>query len=206
MKESINKLKVAAYSNFSDCIDLACKEYDISDSTRDIIKQIWKMRQEPANTTLFQRGSVFDEIWFVSQGAIRSTRLVNGVEQIYSLSVKGQYIGDYRSYLTQQKSLLSFETITDTIFFSANKKDLENIYSTHLEANEFDRHLAEYALSFINQRIIGLQTMTLKERYESLIHSFPEVKKKTYQKDIAAYLGAKPQSLSRMKANLPKKS
>lgn len=205
MEKSKLKNEEEAYDIFSINFDRICQEYRISEPVASEIKQLWKLKVVSPHTVLFERGNCFDEIWFVADGAIRSSRIVDGKEWIYSLSVKEHYIGDYRSFLTGKESILSFESITNTILYTVTKEQLESIYAKYPEANEYGRFLAEYATGFINKRILGMQTMTLKERYQALLESFPEVAEKVHQQDIAAYLGAKPQSLSRMKSQLFKK-
>ncbi|PZP50814.1 MAG: hypothetical protein DI598_04720 [Pseudopedobacter saltans] len=204
MEKTKLKIEEEASQVFSECFEKTCAEYLIPIGIAREIKAAWKMKYVPAHTLLFERGQYFTEIWFVAYGAIRSSRIVDDKEWIYSLSVQKQYIGDYKSYLTGKPSILSFETMADSVIYVIEKNDLEKIYDQYPEANEFGRFLAEYATSFINQRILGMQTMSLKERYKRLLETFPEVAQKMHQQDIAAYLGAKPQSLSRMKSQLLK--
>lgn len=184
---------------FGIAFDSVCRQYGIVPAIATKIAMLWKAKIVRAKTRLFERGQHFNQIWFVAKGAVKGMRLVGEEEWAYTLTVSNQYITDFKSYTTGQSSALTFESITDTIYYYIEKEDLDTLYLKVPQSNEYGRFLAEYCTQFVNQRIWDLQSKTLKERYQALKERSPEVIELVAQQDIAAYIGAKPQSLSRLK-------
>ena len=58
----------------------------------------------------------------------------------------------------------------------------------------------EQAYLKIVQQSLDLQTLTAKERYESLLRKYPEIFQKVPLYHIANYLGIAPKSLSRIRS------
>lgn len=188
---------------FLNAFDRVCRQYHIPREPAEKIRSLWKIKIVPARTILFDRGAHFSQIWFVVSGAIKGCRLEKTQEWPYTLTVPNQYVTDFKSYISGQPSILTFESVTDVVYYYINKEDLDALYVTEPLANEYGRFLAEYCTNFIMSRIWDLQSKTLKERYEALKERFPDVVKLVSQQDIAAYIGAKPQSLSRLKKQYP---
>jgi|GEM_PF-2560145 len=184
---------------FSESFDSTCAQYKIPVDTALKIKSLWKRTFVPAKTILFESGNVFDEVWFVADGAVKSSRLIGDAEWTYTLTVRNQYIVDFKSYVTCEPSILTFQTILDMVFFRISRKDLDVLCAEDPHANDYGSFLAEYSTAFVMQRILDLQCMTLKERYQALEARYPDVTKLIPQQDIASYIGAQPESLSRVK-------
>ena len=64
------------------------------------------------------------------------------------------------------------------------------------------RILMEQAYLKIVQQSIGLQVLSAKERYESLLQKFPEIFQRVQLYHIANYLGIAPKSLCRIRKEL----
>lgn len=190
--------KEAAFQVFKDSINEVCDQYDIPAQWRDRIISLGQPRQYAAKQVIFERGKHFDEIWFIVEGGLKSSRLVHGKEWVYTLTASGQYVYDFNSYLTEKPSALIFEAVLDSVVYSFKKKDLEQLYIEDPITNEFGRFVAEYAADIVLHRVIAMQSLSLKERYDLMIKTFPDVVKHMQQQDIAEYIGATPQSLSRI--------
>jgi hypothetical protein len=62
--------------------------------------------------------------------------------------------------------------------------------------------LIEQAYLKMAQQSMNLQTLTATDRYENLLHKYPEIFQKVPLYHIANYLGIAPKSLSRIRSGI----
>ncbi len=187
---------------FRQHLEKIARTFSIKHEVLKLFMSRWTRHEYPAKTTLFEAGNHFEEIWFIVDGALRGVRNVGGVDWTYILAVDGHFIGDYSSFLMGDGSKLSFQAVTDLVFYSIKKEDLEDLYRIEPLINDIGCGLATYACTMVSQRIFGLQTKDLKNRYEYLLKWNPTLVQKIPQQDIASFLGVTPQSLSRLKSRM----
>lgn len=184
MKEVLNK-----YGNFTE-------------TEANAFSNIGNFKNLKAKELLFESGKVFDKLFFVKEGIIRAFRLIDGEDYTYFFFSNNDFAVDYQSFLTDTQSPLYFETLTSTSLIEFNKEDIYLLYDKYPKFERLGRIMAENAYLSAADRLKQHQTDDLKTRYQKLIAKNPILFQTVSQHYIASYLGVKPQSLSRIRAEI----
>ncbi len=148
---------------------------------------------------LIEPGRVIKKLFFLEKGALRAFRYVDGLDYTHFFFSDNWFVTDFKSYLTDLESELFIETITDSVYYEINKSELDTLIEEFPVLEKLMRIIAERAYLFAVDRLEGLQTKPLKQRYDELLEQNPELFLSFQQKHIASYLGVTEQSLSRIK-------
>lgn len=149
---------------------------------------------------LMRNGEVCKHIYFISQGCLRSYSIDDkGNEQIFQLAFEDHWITDLYSFFTESPSNLSIEAIEDTQLLMISFEKLENLYLNVPPLERFFRKLFQNAYIHTLDRLNRTLTETAEKRYNELIAKHPDLLQRVPLIHIAAYLGIKPESLSRIR-------
>ena len=111
---------------------------------------------------------------------------------------ENNFFGDYMSLLTEEPSPLQTMTLEKSKMLRITKSNFDKLTLQPIGAI-IKRIAAEVSFIDKQQQQIDLLTKTAQQRYQTLIDKFPEIIRRTQQKQIASYLGITPQSLSRIR-------
>jgi len=130
---------------------------------------------------------------------LRGYKNIDSKDYTHHFYFPNWFATDFESFLTEEPSQICIQTLTETVYYEFNKNDLLNLYKDHHQLEELGRIIAEKAYLTTVEKLSDMQTLDLKQRYESLIKKNPKLFQKVPQKHIASYLGVSEQSLSRIK-------
>jgi CRP-like cAMP-binding protein len=156
----------------------------------------------PPKTIFFNGDRSFDKLYYISKGCIRCFRVINGEDYTYFFFFDQEFAVDYESFLTENDSSLSFETLEETEVIILDRSDIYRLYGEYPKFEKLGRLMAERAYLSAASRLKQHQTDDLKTRYLNLLNKNPRLIQAVPQHYIASYLGVKPQSLSRIKAEI----
>lgn len=148
---------------------------------------------------VFQEGEVNNTAKFVLAGLLRLYSIdKNGYEHIIQFAPAGWWIGDLRSYQTQQPGTLFIEAMEDSEMIEIQRTALELLYQEVPKFERFFRILAENALAAYQQRLAANLSLPAKERFGCFVEQYPSLLPQVPQKYIASYIGVTPEFLSKM--------
>ncbi|EON76036.1 cAMP-binding protein [Lunatimonas lonarensis] len=151
---------------------------------------------------LYPSNSHCKYIFFIEKGIVKHAYLSEKGEIITcDFSMEGQFLTDYGSFTTNRASLYQFQALEELHFYRINLVDLMNLYASHPKIETFGRMIAEQTTERITQMARSLISEKASDRYERLLKEKPDLLQRVPQKYIAAYLGVKPESLSRIRKN-----
>ena len=166
------------------------------------LKGVAKEVSLPKNTILFEADGIFNKLYFLKKGIIRSYRLIDGVDFTYYFFFENEFVVDFESFLTEENSPFFFETLADSTLIFFEKQAIYRLYNSYPNFEKIGRIMAENAYLSAANRLKQYQTDSLKSRYLKLLEKSPSLLQTIPQHYIASYLGVKPQSLSRIKAEI----
>lgn len=154
-----------------------------------------------------QEGKRSSEVAFVVSGDLRQFYPQdNGEDKTTYFYFEGHLMGDYFGCITGKPSKLSIEALTDTRLLSFSYDKLKEVFSLSINWQEFGRLLAEYLALGLEERMVGLLTLSPEQRYLELLNSNKnKIIERIPQQYIANYLGITPVSLSRIRSRVHKK-
>ncbi|TDB67468.1 Crp/Fnr family transcriptional regulator [Arundinibacter roseus] len=182
--------------------DFLSKFRSFTEEEMEYFEGIGQIRCVAAKTLIFSADRPFSRLLFIHSGIIRTFRLIDSEDFSYYFFSNNDFAVDFQSYLTDTPSPIYFETLTDTTYTEFHKKDILQLYDNYPRFERLGRIMAEQAYLSAADRLKQHQTDDLKTRYLKLISKNPELFQTIPQHYIASYLGVKPQSLSRIRAEL----
>ena len=151
-------------------------------------------------------GKISTHFAFVNKGLLRHFYNDDGNEKTEKFYFEQSWIGHYSSYLSKIPSRRNFQALESSELFVVSFNDLQLFYKEVPSIERFGRLYAEQLLVEAHIRNTSFLVDSAEERYLELFTQSPELFGRVPQYYIAQYLGIKPESLSRIRRRLNKKS
>ncbi len=172
----------------------------LTDDEWDLVSNFFEERTLNKNDFFLKEGDVCDFVAFVNCGTLVYFRLTEcGTETTTDFAFTGDWVTDNRSRLNNSPSLLNIKAIEKTELLVIPNQSLLHCYNQVPRLEKVGRMLIEQAFIKISQQSIDLQTLSASERYDKMLHEYPEIFQKVPLFHIANYLGIAPKSLSRIR-------
>jgi CRP/FNR family transcriptional regulator, anaerobic regulatory protein len=155
------------------------------------------------NEFFLEEGQICNYIGFVNQGVmIYFKSMDDGNEVTTDFAFEGDWVTVNQSRLNNSPSFINIRAIEHSELLVIKQQDLSVLYNKIPKIERLGRILMEQAYLRIVQQSVDLQVLTAKERYENLLHKYPEIFQKVPLYHIANYLGIAPKSLSRIRKEI----
>ncbi|MCL7987298.1 Crp/Fnr family transcriptional regulator [Sphingobacterium sp. lm-10] len=176
----------------------------ISISEEDIllIKSLFRKKELKKGEHLLSAGETCRYIVFIEQGLVRYYTNNDDAEPTYYFSKEGEFVCDYSSFLPQIPSTTNIQALEDTIVYRISKDGIQKFYDAVRNGERFGRKVIEQVFVNVLNQIISQYTDSPHNRYRKFLLDFPELVQRIPQYYIAAYVGVKPPSLSRIRKRL----
>ncbi|WP_320051744.1 Crp/Fnr family transcriptional regulator [uncultured Acetobacteroides sp.] len=153
----------------------------------------------PSRAVLLRDGEISTHIYIIKKGCLRQWFNKDGKEITLQFFFENQPVASIDSFLSNQPSLFTIESIEPSTIISVTKETFEKLNRIY---PDFKDGFNEYVFKrFRNYAQLFLSRIkdSPKERYEDLIKTHPEIVRRVPQHYIASYLGITPISLSRIR-------
>jgi len=152
-----------------------------------------------AKTILLQEGEISNHAHYIKKGCLRQWYNKDGKDITFQFFFEGQAVASIDSFLNNEPSLFTIESIEPSIIFSISKENFAQLHSIYPELKDGFQDLMFQRFKNYSQLFLSRIKDNPKERYEDLINNHPEIIKRVPQHYIASYLGITPISLSRIR-------
>lgn len=156
------------------------------------------------NEFVFRQGTVPSFGGYVFQGSLRQfiTDKTTREETVVGFNFEDSCFGDVRGIFYNEPSRTSLQAMEDTLI---GQLDREHCLYLFDHCKSFAR-LMMVALEMRNDELVQAsvesKNIEAEDRYLKMLSAFPHILLRASQRDIASYLGIKPQSLSRIRKNI----
>jgi CRP-like cAMP-binding protein len=123
-------------------------------------------------------------------------------EHIIQLGIRGWWISDFASFITQEKGLLYVEALEPTVVTSFSYENFQTIYERIPIFERFYRLLIQKAYASFQHRVLHDLSMDAEQRYLNFCKKHPEMDLQIPQKHVASYLGMSAEFLSKIKRRI----
>lgn len=160
-------------------------------------------KEVPPNTAVIHQGSKIDYLYFLLDGSLKKVIVEDGREQILALYDAGNIITNYNSIIYNLDSESSFITLQKSRFlqfdFGHFPKVKESEYKP-IFTNAF-MTLMNRSLNF-HLKVAKLLMLSNEDKYKQVNNEFVDIFNKFSIKNIASFLGMRPETLSRMRSSI----
>lgn len=154
---------------------------------------------------LLQEGSVCNFIGFIDEGIVRFYQIKDGSEKVTAFWFAGEFLSNYRSFVSQRPSDHYIETLTTGSYWRLDKDKLNRLYDERPMIDRLGRKMAEQLYLMVAGRLDNILKETPEQRYLSLQQNRSRLLTDIPQYMIASYLGVSAETLSRIRKRLTTK-
>ena len=144
-------------------------------------------------------GQVSRHVAFIDTGLMMHYSLHDGVEIPCNFSLEGDWMGSLKSFTAGSPTDIAIKALEDTWIREISGDHLQQLFLSSPRWLLFKNHLVQLVFFTITKHNADLAMLDAKERYYKFMQEKPELINRVPQYYIAAYLGIKPQSLSRIR-------
>jgi len=185
--------------NIQDYISLNKKEIEL-------LSNAVEKRMFSKNDIIFTEGNVAEDIYFVTKGCVRLFYTVDGTDKTAFFYTEGQFICAGESYTYNIPAVENYQAVEDTELLIFSKPKIDILLKEVPSIEVIARIAAENELITCQKVIASFVTKSAEERYIDLLDNQEEFFQRVPQQYIASFLGVSPETLSRIKARVFKRT
>ncbi|MEZ0486092.1 Crp/Fnr family transcriptional regulator [Fibrella aquatica] len=147
-----------------------------------------------------EEGKQANEVALVLEGSFRQFYTIDGEEKTTYFYFENHLMSAYMSCLTKQPSRMTIEALSPARYVVFPYTVLADLFERSISWQKFGRLIGEYIAIGLEDRMVGLLTLSPEARYlELLTSNKKKILDRIPQHYIANYLGVTPVSLSRIR-------
>jgi len=148
---------------------------------------------------ILKQGRICYNIYFVKKGLLRCYYIKDDKEINSWFMKETDIIFSVESFLNQVPSRENIQALEDSTLYFIEYEELQYLYHHCPEFNFVGRVLTEKYYQLSEQRLYSLRMQRAIERYNFIMHHFPQIILRVPSKYIASYLGITEETLSRIR-------
>ncbi len=185
-------------------INIIKQRITISEQETEVLTNSFKLITKKRSEYLVNEGALSSYMYFIIEGYVKCFYNDDGNEVTTQISTTEDFITSFESFSSGDASKENIQCISDCVLLKISKSDYENLYNEVANWSVFCKSVYEYYILKVSDRVHALQNLSASERYLKLIETQPDIVQHISVKDLASYLGIKPQSLSRIRKEIIK--
>jgi CRP-like cAMP-binding protein len=187
-------------------LDYLKSNISISTAIENKLNEIIIEKEFVKGEIILSDNSIKKEHIFVVSGCLRSFyKTENGKEHTIQFAIKNWWISDYITLYTDQKSVVSIESLAPSKVLVIENDKVKAFYKEYPPFEAFQRKNFEKRIATMQKRILSLLTLSASEKYDQFIEDYDAFEKIIPNYQIASFLGITPESLSRIRKERVKK-
>jgi CRP/FNR family transcriptional regulator, anaerobic regulatory protein len=139
------------------------------------------------------------QVAFIDSGLMMHYGLHDGIEIPCNFSQEGDWMGSLKSLNEGTPTEVAIKALEDSRIRVLSAEHTQQLFRLSPRWLLFKNHLVQQVFFNMTQHSADLVKLDAKERYYKFMQERPELVKRVPQYYIAAYLGIKPESLSRIR-------
>jgi len=185
--------------------DFISKYVSLTEDEKNAITSLDIFHSFKKGTILLEEGQKSNNGFFVLKGCIRTYYVIDGDEKTTAFYTEMEGLTPH-CVINKAPSEYFISCVEDTILTVANPDMEVEMFRKFPKFETLCRILSEELLAKQQIDFDHFKTSSPEQRYLNLLEKRPELIQRIPQHQLASYLGIKPQSLSRIRARIFRKS
>ena len=131
-----------------------------------------------SKTVLLREGEIAKTIYLIKKGCLREWFNKDGKDITFQFFFDGQSVASFDSFMSQQPSLFTIESIEPSTFLSIERDDLKRLLDTYPEFKTGFQEFIFHRFGNYSQLFLSRIKDSPQERYEDLLKKHPEIIKR----------------------------
>lgn len=144
-------------------------------------------------------GQISKQIAYIESGLVMYYKISEDTKIPADFGSENDWVTYLKSFSTGLASDMNIVALEETILFALSKSSLEELFEIQPKFLAIKNYYTEISLVKIANHAGNLASLNAKDRYYKFMNEYPNIVNRVPQYYIAAYLGIKPQSLSRLR-------
>lgn len=177
--------------------------YPLEAADWDLFQNCVRWETSAKGDLLLQPGQVSDCIRFLHRGAViyyDSVDEEQQLEQVGWIAQPGEMVLEIISFFQRCPTEVYLKCTTDCAFLTLSYTDLQALYFASPAWNTIGRRMTEEYMLLMAERTRFHQLNSAQEKYRYFSERFPQALQLVPQRHIAAFLGIRPETLSRLRS------
>ncbi len=175
-------------------------KFDFSENEIQRIMDCFSVKTFKKKEFFLKEGQYCRNVGFIKKGSFLYYQIVEGEEKVCDFAFENDWITHYKSLLSNTPSEMNIRSFQDSEILLMDMSKMESLSQKLPKVNSIRTTMAEEYFTKSAQRATNLTLLNAKGRYMALLKDIPDIHQKVPQYHIASFLGIKPQSLSRIRA------
>lgn len=176
----------------------------ITESELLMLLQHFSKKTIKKKTILLNSGKIAKEVYYVIKGCLRLFYEKDGLDISSYFFTEAMFAGAYESFISQQPSRQSIETLEDCEVFTIPYIKLQELFAEQEDMNAIVRKIVEQRFVSLHKLFSSYILDSPEKRYLYLLNENPDLLNRVPQHHIATFLGITPASLSRIRNRVRK--
>ncbi|MBO6201759.1 MAG: Crp/Fnr family transcriptional regulator [Chryseobacterium sp.] len=170
----------------------------LTDEEFELIDSFFHSKKYKKKDFVIKENASVDHVYFIVSGLMKlyvTDR--DAKEHIISFSMEDWWETDYMAFYTQTKATQFLQCLEDTEVLCLSFSDYQKLNNRIPKLEHFFLQKAIGGHIANQKRILSLLTLTVQEKYEQLLNSYPTLLQRIPKTVLANYLGVSRETLSR---------
>jgi len=179
----------------------------LTKAEEDLIKSVFTVKKLRKRQFLVQQDDSYRHLYFIEKGIVRSyiKEGPNGGEHIVQFAAEGSWISEDFNQLADLKSVYNIDALEPSEILCIDREVFQNLMIQIPKLERYFRMVLQKRLYALNLRVLNYLMHFAEEKYRRFVSFYPEIVQRVPQHMIAAYLGIKPETLSRNRKKMATK-
>lgn len=190
-----------------DKLKMYCKtKVPLTEEELNLIDTYFEIKKLKKKEFLLQGGNICNFIGFIAEGSIRHFHIKDGIEKTCDISFENYWVTDFQSFTHNTPCIMNLQAMEGITIFVIRKENLYKLYNECNKYETFGRLMAEQVAQRATEIAMSLSSDKPEERFRNLIKNQTDLFQRVPQKYIANFLGISPESLSRIRNRIIRKT
>ena len=171
----------------------------LSDADFQLLKSRFELRTFKKGEHFLEIGKVNSSLGFIEKGLAMYYRIINDEEVPVDFAIEGNWASYLKSFNNQSPADLGIKMLEDSVLHCVSFSILQQLFVEYPKFMALKTYYVEQSMMDMAQHSADLATLDARGRYYKFMREKPQLINRVPQYYIAAYLGIKPQSLSRIR-------
>lgn len=146
-----------------------------------------------------QEGQICRHLGYIESGLVMYYRLYDGVEIPTDFGCENEWVSHLNSFTNKTASDINIKALEETRLLRLSAENFAKVYQFQPRFMLLKDHYTEISFISHTRHTADLAMLDAKQRYYKFMQERTDLVNRIPQYYIAAYLGIKPQSLSRLR-------